>query len=152
MKERLQFGGEVSLQSKKFAGLGMGKGEAGGVEEVAVELEFGGETGDDVRCAVERVADYGVAESLGVDADLMGAAGFDADFDEGEGAVRGCQALKYVEVGDGGASVCTAGGHAGAADEVAGDGEGDGSVVFFEVAVEEGEVGLRDLTLREHFA
>ena len=45
-----------------------------------------------------------------------------------------------------------AGGHAGAADEVAGDGEGDGGVVFFEVAVEEGEVGLGDLALGEHLA
>ena len=45
-----------------------------------------------------------------------------------------------------------AGGHAGAADEVAGDGEGDGGVVFFEVAVEEGDVGLGDLAAGEHLA
>jgi len=55
-------------------------------------------------------------------------------------------------VGDGGASIGSAGGHAGAADEVAGDGKGDGGVVFFDVAVEEGDVGLCDLAAGEHVA
>ena len=45
-----------------------------------------------------------------------------------------------------------AGGHAGAADEVAGDREGDGGVIFFEVAVDEGEVGFGDLAAGEHLA
>ena len=133
-------------------GLGMSEGEVGGVEEVAGELQVGSEGGDEVRGSVEGVADDGVAEGLGVDADLVGAAGFDADFDEGEGAVGAGDAFEDVEVGDGGASVGAAGGHAGAADEVAGDGEGDGSVVLFEVAVEEGDVGLGDLALGEHLA
>jgi hypothetical protein len=93
-----------------------------------------------------------MAEGLGVDANLVSAAGFDADFDEGEGAIGGDEAFENMEVGDGGAAVGAAGGHASAADEVAGDGEGDGGVVFFEVAMDEGEVGLRDLTLGEHVA
>src|SRR6266566_4500636 len=105
-----------------------------------------------MRCAVERVANDGMAEGLGVDADLVGAAGFDADLDEREGAVGAGDPFKDMEVGDGGATVGAAGGHAGAADEVAGDGEGYGGVVFFEVAVEEGEVGLGDLALGEHLA
>jgi hypothetical protein len=130
----------------------MSEGETGGVEEVAGELEAGWEAEDDVWGSVEGVADDGVTEGLGVDADLVGAAGFDADFDEREGTVRGGEAFEYVEVGDGGASVLAASGHAGAAEEVAGDGEGDGGRVFFEVAVEEGEVGLGDLALGEHLA
>ncbi len=92
--------------------------------------------------AVERVADDGVAEGLHVDADLVGAAGLDADLDEGEGAVGGGEALEDGDVRDGGAAVGAAGGHAGAADEVAGDGEVDGDVVLGDVAVDEGEVGL----------
>jgi hypothetical protein len=128
------------------------EGEVGGVEEVAGELEVRCEVGDDVRGAVEGVADDGVAEGLGVDANLVGAAGFYADFDEGEEAVGAGDPFEDVEVGDGGASVGAAGGHAGAADQVAGDGEGDGGVVFFYVAVEESEVGLGDLALGEHLA
>jgi hypothetical protein len=124
----------------------------GGVEEVPVELEVGREAWDGVRGSVECVADDGVAERLSVDADLMGAAGFDADFDEGEGAVWSGDPFENMEVTDCGASVCAAGGHAGAAEEVAGDGKGDGDVVFFEVAVEEGDVGFRDLALGEHLA
>jgi hypothetical protein len=156
LEERLQFDREWSVDVEGLAGLGMSEGEVGGVEEVAVELEVGGEVGDEVRGSVEGVADDGVAEGLGVDADLVGAAGFDADFDEGEGAVGAIVALEDMEVGDGGAGSTAvggaAGGHAGAADEVAGDGESDGGVVFFEVAVEKGDVGLRDLTLGEHLA
>jgi hypothetical protein len=76
----------------------MGEGEMGGVEEVAVELKVGREVRDDVRGSVERVADDGVTERLSVDADLMGAAGFDADFDEGEGTVWGRKSFEDVEV------------------------------------------------------
>jgi hypothetical protein len=130
----------------------MGEGEMGGVEEVSLEVESGVEAGNGVGCSVECVSDDWVAEGLGVDSDLMGAAGLDADFDEGEGAVWSGEALEEVEVGDGGASVGAAGGHAGAADEVPGDGEAYGGVVFFDVAVEESDVGLGDLTAGEHVA
>jgi hypothetical protein len=81
-----------------LAGEGVGEREVGGVEEVAGELEVGGETGNEVRSAVEGVTDDRMAEGLGVDADLMGAAGFDANFDEGEGAVGSGETFEYVEV------------------------------------------------------
>ena len=42
-------------------------------------------------------------------------------------------------MGDGGAAIGATCGHAGATDEIAGDGEIDGGVVFFEVAMDEGE-------------
>ena len=45
-----------------------------------------------------------------------------------------------------------AGGHAGAADEVAGDGEVDGDVVFREIAVDQRDVGFGDLAVGEHLA
>ena len=83
----------------------MSEGEAGGVEEVAVKVELRREAGDDVRGAVECVADDGVAEGLHVYANLMGTAGFDADFDEGEGAVGAGDSLEDVDVRDGGAAV-----------------------------------------------
>ena len=79
-------------------GLGMSEGEMGGVEEVSVELEVGVEVGDDVWGAVEGVADDGVAEGLGVNANLVSAAGFDAHFDEGEGAVRSGETFEDMEV------------------------------------------------------
>jgi hypothetical protein len=123
-----------------------------GVEEVSLEVEGGGEAGDEVGCAVEGVADDGMAEGLGVDADLVGAAGLDVDLDEGEGAEGSGETLDDMEVGDGGAAVSAASGHAGAADEVAGDGEADGGVVFFDMAVEEGDVSFGDLTAGEHVA
>ena len=90
-EEGLELGGEWGFEVHGFAGLGVGEGEAGGVEEVAVEGEGGvgiEGVGGVVGGAVEVVADYGMAEGLHVDADLVGTAGFDFDFDEGEGAVR----------------------------------------------------------------
>ena len=132
----------------------MQKLQVGGVEEVALKLERGFMVGaaQDVRGAVEEVADDGVAERLQVDADLVGAAGFDLDFGKGEGAVGCGEALEGVDVGDGGAAVGAAGRHAGAANEVAGDGQRDRGVVLGEVAVGEGEVGLVDLAGGEHLA
>ncbi len=103
--------------------------------------------------SVECVADDRVAEGLHVDADLVGAAGLDADLDEGEGAVGGLVMRSSTltwETAE--RPVGAAGGHAGAADEVAGDGEVDGDVVLCEVAVDEGEVGFGDLAAGEHVA
>ncbi len=58
-----------------------------------------------------------------MDADLVSAAGLDADLDEGEGAVGGGEAFENLDVGDGGADSFAvggaAGGHAVATDEVA---------------------------------
>ena len=86
------------MDVERLASLRVSEGEVGGVEEVSGELEVGREVGDDVRGAVEGVADDGVAEGLGVDADLMGAAGFDADFHEGEGAVGAGDPFNDVEM------------------------------------------------------
>ena len=86
------------MEVERLASAGVREGEVGGVEEVAGELEVGREVGDEVRGAVEGVAYDGMAEGLGVDADLVGAAGFDADFDEGEGAVGAGDSLENVEV------------------------------------------------------
>jgi hypothetical protein len=152
VKKRCELDGEGRFEIDGLAGLGVGEREMGGVEEVAFEVEVAREVGDDVGGAVEGVADDGVAEGLHVDADLVGAAGFDADLDEGEGAVGADDALEDGGVGDGGAAIGATGGHAGAADEVAGDGEGDGGVVFGEVAVEESDVGFGNLAAGEHLA
>jgi hypothetical protein len=140
------------MDFKVFLRLRMSEGQVGGVEEVSVELEVGGQVGNGMRGSVKGVADDGMAEGLGVDTYLVGASGFDADFDESEGAVRGGQALNHVEVGDGGASVSTARGHAGASDEVASDGEADGDVILWKVAVQEGQVSLGNQAAREHLA
>jgi hypothetical protein len=101
-EERLQFDREGSVDVEWLAGLclglGMSEGEMGCMEKVAVELEIGREVGDEVRCSVEGVADDGVAEGLGVDADLMGAAGFDADFGQSEGTIGSGETFENVEV------------------------------------------------------
>ena len=81
----------------------MGEGEPGGVKEVSVEREGVLFLADDVGGSVEGVADDRMTEGLEVDANLMGAAGLDADFDEGEGAVRGGKAFEDFDMGDGGA-------------------------------------------------
>jgi hypothetical protein len=151
-EELLQLFRERSVDDQGLAGLRVSEGEVGGVEEVAVELEVGCEVGDEVGGAVEGVPDDWVAEGLGVDADLVGASGFNADLNESEETVGAGDPFEDAEVGDSGTAVGAASGHAGAADDVTGDGEGDGGVVFFEVAVEKREVGLGDLALGEHLA
>jgi hypothetical protein len=97
-EERLQLDREGSVQVKGLLSLGMGEGEMGGVKEVAVELEVFREVWNDVGRAIEGVADDGLAEGLGMDANLMGAAGFDADFGEGEGTIRSSETFEDVEV------------------------------------------------------
>ena len=67
------------------------------MKEVSVEFEWLGVAGraNDDGGLRRGVADDGVAEGLHVDADLVGAAGLDADLDQGEGAVgrgRGARA------------------------------------------------------------
>lgn len=66
----------------------------GGMQKVAVEIEFGVEIGDNMGRSVEGIANDWMAEGLHVDTDLMGTAGFDADFDEGESTVRGLDAFE----------------------------------------------------------
>ena len=109
-----------------------------------------------VRGAVESVADDGMAEGLKVDADLVGAAGLDANFDQRKGPVGGGDAFEDLDVRDGVTDAFgvggAAGGHASAAHEVATDREVDGDVVLGEAAVNEGDVGLFELATREHLA
>jgi hypothetical protein len=62
-----------------------------------------------------------MAEGGEVDADLMGAAGVELGFDEGEAA----GGLQDAVAGGGLAALGPASGHAGAAAKVAGDGQGD---------------------------
>ena len=76
----------------------MGKGEVGGVKKISVQIEFRGETRDDMGRSVEGIADDGVAEGLHMDTDLMGAAGFNADLDECKGAIRRLDTLKHFDV------------------------------------------------------
>lgn len=70
----------------------------GSVKKVSVQIEFRGETGNNVGSSVEGIADDGVAKGLHVDANLMGAAGFDADLDEREDSVGRLNALEYLDV------------------------------------------------------
>jgi hypothetical protein len=121
-----------------------------GVEEVSLEIQLSGKARDNVGCAVECVANDGVPERLHVDANLVGATGFDANLDEGERAVRTGDALENSGVRHGRASIGAAGSHTGATDEVASDGECDGDVVFCEVPMEEGNVGFGHLATGEH--
>ena len=87
LQKRLKFARERGREIQRFVGLRVGEGEMSRVEEVSLEIEGGVEAGDGVGSAVERVADDGMAEGLGMDTDLVRAAGFDSNFDYGEGAV-----------------------------------------------------------------
>ncbi len=72
----------------------------------------------------------------------MGATGLNAHFDQGERAVLAGDAFEDMNVGDGGAAIGAACGHSGSADHIASDGEGDSDVVFLQVTVDKGEIGL----------
>ncbi len=89
-------------------------------------------------CAVEPVAGDRVADAGEMDADLMRAAGANADFEESELS----QAAEDAEFGVGGAAFVQAGGHAGAADGVAGDLGVDGACVWRDASVDQRDVGL----------
>lgn len=113
------------------------------VDEVEVEAGVG---------AVDFVTDDGVAEPVGVRADLVFASGFEVDFDEGKivvgdgGAEVGDGGLR-VGLGDGGFNVNRAGG-VGAEGLVDGDGFGEaagenGLVVFAYFAVLDGGLKTR---------
>jgi hypothetical protein len=91
-------GREGGVDVEGLVSLRVGEGEVSGMEEVAVEVEVRVEAGNGVGGAVESVADDGVAEGLGVNADLVSAAGFDADLDEGEGTIRGGETFENVKV------------------------------------------------------
>ena len=154
------------MEGEERAGAGMGEAEFGGVEEVAGEgdgfkraaagflHDFDAFLGADFAgCAVEGIAGDGVAEGAEVDADLVGAACFNADADEGERAEAGVDAADDAPMGDGGARAGDATrSHAGTADGIAANGGADGAARRLEVAMDEGDVGFGESALGEHGA
>jgi len=100
--------------------------------------------------AVKRVPHNGVPDGGHVHADLMCAAGFDADANEREFAVAGLDALDDFVVRDRGAGALRgAGGHARAPDGVATQGRRDGALVSLNGTVHQRDVGFADLARRE---
>ena len=87
MQKRIELDRERSVEVHGFVGLRVSEGEVRCVEEVSLKVEGGVEAGNCVWSSVEGVADDGMAEGLSMDADLVGAAGFDTYLDQGEGAV-----------------------------------------------------------------
>ena len=94
---------------QRLSGARMLEFKLGCMEEIAAEAEllrignaaFGvhfGLEGDLTGGTVERVADNGVAEGLRVDANLMGASGFNAHLDKGEGTIGSGETFENVEV------------------------------------------------------
>ena len=88
-EEVREFWREGSLDGNLPAGSGVPELQAGGVEEVALQFEdiVAIRSAKQAGGSVELVSHDGVAERLEMDADLVGAAGFDLDLDESEGAV-----------------------------------------------------------------
>lgn len=97
--------------------------------------------------SVQGVAEYGVAEVLEVDADLVGASGFDLDFEVGGGAVG--ESGEHFPVCEGGACGEAMDGAAFAVLGMAAEGEVDGAVGGVGDAVDEGLVGFVDLAVAE---
>src|SRR3984957_19372064 len=93
-----------------------------------------------------------MVERREMDADLVGAAGVELDFEErgrtnaGEGAPVGASFARA------GKDEAAAGGHADAALGVAGDGEVDDAGGGVEVAFDEGDVGFLYFAIAEGFA
>lgn len=90
--------------------------------------------------AVKGIAGDGVADVGHVDADLMGAAGADSDLEE---SVMG-EPLEDAILAVCGAAGGEAGGHAGTAERIAGDGGFDDTGFEADAALDEGEVGFAD--------
>jgi hypothetical protein len=104
------------------------------------------------RSAVERVADDRVAERLHVHANLVGAAGLNAHLEQSEPAVGAFDSLEHLPVRDRGAAAGAARGHAGAADDIAADGQVDGAFILRWPAVDQREVAFAQAALAEHLA
>src|SRR5579862_2101340 len=80
-------------------------------------------------CTVEHIAHDRVPQRRHVDADLMGAAGIDLHFDQGELSKRRVEPTDDVVVRDGFAAVYAASAHAYAAYWVTADGRVDGAPI-----------------------
>ena len=107
------------------------------VEEVAVEYAFGS--------AVEGVANHRVADAREMHANLMGAAGTNANPQIGKSFV----ASDYFVIGQGSASCGNSGSHFCAMDGIAGDGRLNTAAIGFDGAVDNGEVDLLNGTAGE---
>ena len=75
-----------------------GQRRGGRREENFAPIEFRGKTGNDVRRSVKGIADHRVAEGLHMDADLVGAAGFNSDLDEREDTIGRLDTFQYFDV------------------------------------------------------
>src|SRR5579872_7328185 len=100
------------------------EGDAVGVKEIAGErglvVYLGG-------CAVEAIADYGMADAGEMHANLMRPAGADADFHKGEAV----EAPKHAIPAPGGTAVGQARGHTHALAGIACDGLLDAAAILF---------------------
>ena len=94
------------------------------------------------RSAVEFVADHRMAQRREMYANLVGAAGVELDFDECGGADAGKGAPIGVCIARFGQCSGPVSSHAHAAFGVASDGKVDGSVMFREQAMDQGDVCL----------
>src|SRR5581483_2344831 len=107
------------------------------------------------RCAVQVVADDGVAQRGEMDADLVSASCINGDVEQGKFPPRRIDTLTNAVMADGFTALEAARGHASATNAVATDGGIDGSGILLEPAVREGNVGLLHLAageLRGQFA
>lgn len=129
-----QIGGERRFDYDLFGGGGGPEGDAVGVEEeAAAESRLG-------LGAVEGVADDRVADAGEVNADLVGAASADADFEEGELRVAAEDAVRAPS----GAAFGEACGHADPAHGVAGDGALDAAGLILHGALDQRQVNFFD--------
>ena len=94
------------------------------------------------RGTVERVPYHRMAQRGQMDPDLVGAAGVDPNFQQGEFSVRRIQPSLHRVMGNGLASTGPLRGHASAPHAVAADAAADGASVLFQPAMHQGDVFL----------
>ena len=93
------------------------------------------------RGAVQPVSNHGVADAGEMHADLVGAAGADANFQQSELI----ETLEHTIFGEGRAPASQPGSHADAMQRMTGNGRGDPAALRFQAAVHERDVDLFDL-------
>ena len=144
MKARRSRGGVASTRIGFAVLEGVGEAEDLGVEGLAVEL---GLAAGAVGVAVALVADDGVADGGEVEADLVGAAGFEPD---GEQGGDGSEAFDDAIMGDGvDAEVVAAGDSVALALAADDQGAADGGLLAGDDALDDGEVLALHLVLAE---
>jgi hypothetical protein len=83
---------------ERFSGLRMHERKMGRVEEVTVDLQLRHKVRNDLRSTIKCVTDDGVTKGLGMDSDLVCAAGLDADLDEGKRTIRSRETFENMKV------------------------------------------------------